>query len=283
LAIGKTPKAFFMLHDVIPIENPEFVLPRARHFHRQMIRSAATYAAAVIDEARLGLLVQGLTRPNGDFRSCAGYVASGTVELSDQVSIARTGQNTRVARIVSLDGDRDRADTGSSITLTLADQLDVAGGEHDRSSRCATKNTFLVRAGLAATRTPFEDCPAGVAEATELTVANLELKGLGDAAGRTTRARPVPTSPPPTKSVAMPISTSGSGPIDPRRCWGRCPFSPGSAAISAGYPPLGDDRGCAKPYRAIWIHLRYRKPRPISQEPGQPRPAAQGKQRFRSR
>jgi bifunctional enzyme CysN/CysC len=81
------------------------------------------------DEAPLRIWVQGVNRPSGDFRGYAGYVASGAVEPGDEVSIARTGQKTRVARIVTFDGDLDRADTGRSVTLTLADQLDVARGD----------------------------------------------------------------------------------------------------------------------------------------------------------
>ena len=80
-------------------------------------------------EAPLRFLVQGVTRPNGDFRGYAGYVASGAVTAGDEVSIARSGHKTRIARIVTFDGDLDRAETGSSITLTLASQLDVARGD----------------------------------------------------------------------------------------------------------------------------------------------------------
>src|SRR5260370_4629962 len=80
-------------------------------------------------EAALRFLVQGVNRPNGGFRGYAGYVASGAVEPGDEISIARSGQHTRIARIVTFDGDLERAQTGSSVTLTLADQLDVARGD----------------------------------------------------------------------------------------------------------------------------------------------------------
>jgi bifunctional enzyme CysN/CysC len=79
--------------------------------------------------APLRFLVQGVSRRNGDFRGYAGYVASGEVGAGDEVMIARSGQRTRVARIVTFDGDLPRAPTGSSITLTLADQLDLARGD----------------------------------------------------------------------------------------------------------------------------------------------------------
>jgi bifunctional enzyme CysN/CysC len=79
--------------------------------------------------APLRLVVQSVTRPSGEFRGYAGYVASGAVAPGDEVAIARTGQTTHVARIVSFDGDSAQAPTGSAVTLTLADQLDVARGD----------------------------------------------------------------------------------------------------------------------------------------------------------
>jgi bifunctional enzyme CysN/CysC len=81
------------------------------------------------DEGPLRFWVQGVNRPDGDFRGYAGYVASGAVKPGDEVLIARSGQRTRVARIVSFDGDLSRAQTGSSVMLTLTDQLDVARGD----------------------------------------------------------------------------------------------------------------------------------------------------------
>src|SRR5262249_46286097 len=53
----------------------------------------------------------------------------GALEAGNEIAIARTGQKTRVGRIVSFDGDLPRAETGSSVTLTLAHQLDVARGD----------------------------------------------------------------------------------------------------------------------------------------------------------
>ncbi len=79
--------------------------------------------------APLRFLVQGVNRPNGGLRGYAGYVASGAVKVGDKISIARSGQQTRIARIVTFDGDLERAQTGSSVTLTFADQLDVARGD----------------------------------------------------------------------------------------------------------------------------------------------------------
>jgi bifunctional enzyme CysN/CysC len=79
--------------------------------------------------APLRFLVQGVSRPNGDFRGYTGFLATGTIEEGDEIAIARTGQKTRVVRIVSFDGDLPRVQTGSSVTLTLAHPLDLARGD----------------------------------------------------------------------------------------------------------------------------------------------------------
>jgi bifunctional enzyme CysN/CysC len=73
-------------------------------------------------DAPLRFLVQGVSRPNGDFRGYAGHVARGEVRAGEEVLVARSGRKTRIARIVTFDGDLERAETGSAVTLTLADQ-----------------------------------------------------------------------------------------------------------------------------------------------------------------
>jgi bifunctional enzyme CysN/CysC len=73
--------------------------------------------------------VQWVNRPNPDFRGFAGTVASGTVAVGDAVVAACSGRETRVERIVTFDGDRRSAAAGEAVTLTLADEIDVARGE----------------------------------------------------------------------------------------------------------------------------------------------------------
>jgi len=80
-------------------------------------------------DAPLRFWVQGVNHPSGDFRGYAGHVASGAIAAGDQVMVARTGQKTGVARIVTFDGDLDRAETGSAVTLTFSDELDVGRGD----------------------------------------------------------------------------------------------------------------------------------------------------------
>ncbi len=73
--------------------------------------------------------VQWVNRPNLDFRGYAGTIASGTVRPGDPVVISPSGWQTRVQRIVTYDGDLDVAVAGQSVTLTLADEVDVTRGD----------------------------------------------------------------------------------------------------------------------------------------------------------
>ncbi len=72
--------------------------------------------------------VQWVNRPNLDFRGYCGTVAGGRIRPGQAVRILPSGQETRVARIVTHDGDLDEAVAGQSVTLTLADEVDVSRG-----------------------------------------------------------------------------------------------------------------------------------------------------------
>jgi bifunctional enzyme CysN/CysC len=73
--------------------------------------------------------VQWVNRPNLDFRGFSGTVASGTVRPGDPVTVAASGRQTKVARIVTYDGDLDEAKAGDAVTLTLTDEVDIARGD----------------------------------------------------------------------------------------------------------------------------------------------------------
>ena len=73
--------------------------------------------------------VQWVNRPNLDFRGFSGTIASGRVRPGDPVTVAASGRQTKVARIVTYDGDLAEAKAGDAVTLTLADEVDIARGD----------------------------------------------------------------------------------------------------------------------------------------------------------
>ncbi len=73
--------------------------------------------------------VQLVLRPEQDFRGLAGRVASGAIRPGDPVTVWPTGATTTVRRIVSWDGDLDRAFAPMSVTMVLDDDLDVSRGD----------------------------------------------------------------------------------------------------------------------------------------------------------
>jgi len=73
--------------------------------------------------------VQWVNRPNLDFRGFAGNVASGRVRPGDKIKVMPSGRETTVARLVTYDGDLEGAAAGDAVTITLADEVDVARGD----------------------------------------------------------------------------------------------------------------------------------------------------------
>jgi bifunctional enzyme CysN/CysC len=73
--------------------------------------------------------VQWVNRPNASFRGFSGTVASGSIAPGDAVLLAGSGRSTRIREIATFDGALDRADAGDAVTLTLADEIDIARGD----------------------------------------------------------------------------------------------------------------------------------------------------------
>jgi bifunctional enzyme CysN/CysC len=87
-----------------------------------------------LDEARLQekplrMPVQWINRPNPDFRGAAGLIAGGTVSVGDRVRVQPSGLETRVKRIVTYDGDLQKAVAGQSVCLTVEDEIDISRGD----------------------------------------------------------------------------------------------------------------------------------------------------------
>ena len=87
-----------------------------------------------VDDTRLQkepfrMPVQWVNRPNLDFRGFAGIVTSGSVKPGDRIVAQPSGKESKVARIVTFNGDLPQAVAGQSITLTLEDEIDISRGD----------------------------------------------------------------------------------------------------------------------------------------------------------
>jgi bifunctional enzyme CysN/CysC len=75
------------------------------------------------------LPVQWVNRPHQDFRGYAGLIVAGSVRKGDRVRSLPSGRTSTVAHILGPKGDLEHAVAGQSVTLTLADQIDVSRGD----------------------------------------------------------------------------------------------------------------------------------------------------------
>jgi bifunctional enzyme CysN/CysC len=82
-----------------------------------------------LEQAPFRLPVQWVNRPQHDFRGFAGTVASGAIRCGERVRVQPSGRESAVARIVTADGDLQRAVAGQSITVTLSDEIDISRGD----------------------------------------------------------------------------------------------------------------------------------------------------------
>ncbi|HEX4132527.1 MAG TPA: sulfate adenylyltransferase subunit CysN [Pirellulales bacterium] len=73
--------------------------------------------------------VQYVLRPNLDYRAFAGTLASGVIRRGDEIATLPSGRRSRVERIVTYDGELNEAFAPMSISITLADEIDVSRGD----------------------------------------------------------------------------------------------------------------------------------------------------------
>ena len=73
--------------------------------------------------------IQLVNRPSPQFRGYSGHIAGGEVYPGMPVAILPSGQISSIDRIVTFDGDLERAEAGQSVTITLADDIDASRGD----------------------------------------------------------------------------------------------------------------------------------------------------------
>jgi bifunctional enzyme CysN/CysC len=86
-----------------------------------------------VEEDRRGasfrLPVQWINRPHLDFRGFAGTIPSGRVRRGEPIVVAGSGKQTTVKSILVADKEKESAEAGDAVTLTLADEIDIARGD----------------------------------------------------------------------------------------------------------------------------------------------------------
>jgi bifunctional enzyme CysN/CysC len=82
------------------------------------------------DQAKpLRLAVQWVNRPNLDFRGFSGQISSGAVQPGDAIRVLPSGKTSVISKIVTLDGELDKAVAGQSVTLCFEDEVDCSRGD----------------------------------------------------------------------------------------------------------------------------------------------------------
>jgi len=81
------------------------------------------------EEAPFRFPVQYVLRPHLDYRGFAGQIASGTVRVGDEVMVLPSKRRTRVAAIDTFEGERQAESAPFSVTLRLADEVDISRGD----------------------------------------------------------------------------------------------------------------------------------------------------------
>ena len=99
------------------------------------VETAARPAVAKVEVFKNLMPVQWVNRPHLDFRGFAGTIASGAVKPGDEIAVLPSGQTTRIKALIGAQGEIDRAEAGDSVTITLADEVDVARGDMLAASR----------------------------------------------------------------------------------------------------------------------------------------------------
>jgi sulfate adenylyltransferase subunit 1 len=104
----------------VPVVGPEVDAP-FRMPVQYVIRPRSGADAPAADASRWGAL--------HDYRGYAGQVASGTVRPGDEVVVLPEGRSTTVTHVDTADGPLSEAAAGLSVTIRLADDIDLSRGD----------------------------------------------------------------------------------------------------------------------------------------------------------
>ena len=72
--------------------------------------------------------VQYVNRPNLDFRGFCGTIASGIINVGDEITVLPSAKSSKIKEIVTYSGNLHSAYAGQAVTLTLQDEIDISRG-----------------------------------------------------------------------------------------------------------------------------------------------------------
>ena len=73
--------------------------------------------------------VQWVNRPDSSFRGFSGTIESGSLKVGDAVVVLPSRKSSYISRIVTRDGELEKAKAKQSVTLTLSEEIDVTRGD----------------------------------------------------------------------------------------------------------------------------------------------------------
>jgi sulfate adenylyltransferase subunit 1 len=93
----------------------------------EYLETVPVHEAASVESLRFP--VQLVIRPDSTFRGFAGQIVEGRVRVGDPIVALPSGNSTSVRSIVTFDGNVDSAGQGESVTLELANEIDISRGD----------------------------------------------------------------------------------------------------------------------------------------------------------
>ena len=99
-------------------------------------------------EAPFRLPVQWVNRPNLDFRGFSGTIASGMINVGDDITVSSSGKRSTVKEIITHGGSLKVAREDMAITLTLKDEIDISRGDIISSSKSPTEQADQFQAHI---------------------------------------------------------------------------------------------------------------------------------------
>ncbi|QEA39239.1 sulfate adenylyltransferase subunit CysN [Pistricoccus aurantiacus] len=121
----------------------------------------------------LRLPVQYVNRPHLDFRGYSGTLESGILRPGQAVKVLPSGKTSRVARIVTFDGDLEVAYPGQAISVTLDDEIDISRGDW----LVGAGEEVALSSGIEADIVWMQEIPLEIGKSYDIKLASRELTG----------------------------------------------------------------------------------------------------------